>query len=185
MRFDCVSATEILSDPIKRPVGLRQRLGGAIFHHSGSASWAEGKCGRIHSTQKSKPQTCACCQDPGLSFLRKSNIGMCCPECKEHLGGPAIWILRPWPLRHAQKLSYGTNRPEPLCRFFGNEFAVPINHNLDRVPIFFGGHLSGAGRSVTITAKRITQPSLRPRPQPRSLYRPFPSILVRYVAVAR
>lgn len=36
MRFDCVSATETLSDPIKRPVGLRQRLGRAELHRPGS-----------------------------------------------------------------------------------------------------------------------------------------------------
>lgn len=37
----------------------------------------------------------------------------------------------PGAVHRAQKLSYGTNSPEPLCRFFRNEFAVDIDHNLD------------------------------------------------------
>jgi hypothetical protein len=35
MRFNCVSLTETLSDPIKRPAGLRQRLGRAELHRPG------------------------------------------------------------------------------------------------------------------------------------------------------
>jgi hypothetical protein len=35
--------------------------------------------------QKSKPQTCDLCGEPGLSLLLESNVGMVCPECKEHL----------------------------------------------------------------------------------------------------
>jgi hypothetical protein len=35
--------------------------------------------------QKSQPQTCACCREPSLSLLRESQIGMYCPDCKQHL----------------------------------------------------------------------------------------------------